>query len=102
MIIGGHPHVLQGIEIRNQVPIIYSLGNYWFNSASLDTCLVKVTFTKGKLSSWQFIPARQENCYTKVLDGSEKARVISYMRSLSPNVVIDDDGYLDISSIQAE
>ena len=100
MIIGGHPHVLQGIEIRNQVPIIYSLGNYWFNSASLDTCLVKVTFTKGKLSSWQFIPARQENCYTKVLDGSEKARVISYMRSLSPNVVIDDDGYLDISSIQ--
>ncbi|MCR5053374.1 MAG: CapA family protein, partial [Lachnospiraceae bacterium] len=29
-IIGGHTHCLQGVEYMGNVPIYYSLGNYWF------------------------------------------------------------------------
>ncbi len=96
IIIGDHPHVLQKIDIIDGVPCIYSLGNYLFNSSSLDTCLVQATIdTKTKtLKSFQFIPAYQSGCKTKKSDGSEKERVIRYMRSLSGNVTIDDDGYV--------
>ncbi|MBN1591386.1 MAG: CapA family protein [Pirellulales bacterium] len=29
MVIGHHPHVLQGLEMRNGAPIVYSLGNFF-------------------------------------------------------------------------
>ncbi len=96
LIIGDHPHVLQKIDIIDGVPCIYSLGNYLFNSSSLDTCLVTATIdTQTKtLKSFQFIPAYQSGCRTKKLDGSEKDRVINYMRSLSTDVTIDDEGFV--------
>ncbi|MDO4939812.1 MAG: CapA family protein [Lachnospiraceae bacterium] len=99
LIIGDHPHVLQKIDIVEGVPCIYSLGNYLFNSSSLDTCLVQATIdTESKtLKSFRFIPAYQSGCKTKKLDGSEKERVIRYMRSLSDSVEIDDEGYLYLS-----
>ena len=31
MIVGHHPHVVQNVEIRSQVPIFYSLGNFIFD-----------------------------------------------------------------------
>ena len=96
LIIGDHPHVLQKIDIIDGVPCIYSLGNYLFNSSSLDTCLVTATIdTQTKtLKSFQFIPAYQSGCRTKKLDGSGKDRVINYMRSLSTDVTIDDEGFV--------
>lgn len=32
LVLGAHPHVLQGIEIYNGVPIVYSLGNFIFDA----------------------------------------------------------------------
>ena len=31
VIIGNHTHCLQGLEVYNDVPIYYSLGNFWFD-----------------------------------------------------------------------
>ncbi|MFH1631846.1 MAG: AmmeMemoRadiSam system protein B [bacterium] len=31
LIIGGHPHVPQGVEVINNVPVVYSLGNFVFD-----------------------------------------------------------------------
>ena len=41
LIIGDHPHVLQPIGYQGDVPVVYSLGNYLFNSKTLDSCLVE-------------------------------------------------------------
>lgn len=94
LIIGDHPHCLQPIQYVNGVPVIYSLGNFWFNSKQVDTCLVKATVNEKGLQSLQFIPALQKDCTTSILYGSEKERVLSYMRSISPGVTIDEDGYI--------
>ena len=94
LIIGDHPHVLQPIASVSGVPVIYSLGNYWFNSGTCDTCLVKVTLLGGELKSFQFLPAKQAGCYTKLLSGTEKERALSYMRSISGTVSIDGDGFV--------
>ncbi len=95
LIIGDHPHVLQGIDTADGVPVIYSLGNYLFNSKAQDTCLFEAVVdpvTSGLLSL-RFLPCRQEGCRTRLLSGAEKQRVIEYMRTLS-GVPIDDEGYI--------
>nr|WP_308625297.1 CapA family protein [uncultured Eisenbergiella sp.] len=96
LIIGDHPHVLQGIAYFGETPVIYSLGNFLFNSKTLDTCLVKVTLDSesGTLKSFQFIPALQKDCYTSLLAGGEKDRVIRHMQNLSPEVFIDGEGFV--------
>ncbi len=45
VIIGSHSHCLQGMEYYNGKPIIYSLGNYWFNSKTLDSMLIQLHFS---------------------------------------------------------
>lgn len=94
LIIGDHPHVLQPLANVEGVPTIYSLGNYWFNSSTLNTCLVKVKIRDGEMQSFQFLPARQSNCYTQLLFGAEKDAVLEYMRSISGTVTIDAEGYV--------
>lgn len=94
LIIGDHPHVLQKIEIINDVPVIYSLGNFWFNSRPIDTGMVKVTLTADGLQSYQFIPCLQSNCRTTLLSGEEKERVLGEMRRMSEGVQIDAEGYV--------
>ena len=42
VIVGSHPHVLQPWEIVEGVPVVYSLGNFWFNSETLDTAIASV------------------------------------------------------------
>ena len=96
LIIGAHPHVLQGISYEGNVPVFYSLGNYLFNSRTLDTCLVTVSVdpATAQILDLEFVPASQSGCRTTELEGSEKARVLQYMQSLSPGVQIDGEGHI--------
>lgn len=96
LIIGDHPHILQRIELIQGVPVIYSLGNFWFNSKTIDTGLVKVTITDEGLQSFQFVPCLQSGCTTTLLTGQEKVRVLDEMRRMSENVEIDEDGYVNL------
>ena len=94
LIIGDHPHVLQKIDYIGDVPVYYSLGNYLFNSKTQDTCLVTVSIDPqtAQICDMVFTPALQSGCRTVSLDGAERARVLEYMRSISPGVHIDDEG----------
>ncbi|MCM1181743.1 MAG: CapA family protein [Roseburia sp.] len=92
LIIGDHPHCLQRLDVVAGVPVIYSMGNYWFNSRTMNTCLVEISIKEGALERFQFIPCRQSDCRTKLLEGAEKEEALQYMRSISPNVEIDSEG----------
>lgn len=92
LIIGDHPHCLQGIAYFDDTPVIYSLGNFWFNSKTVDTGMVKVTIGPEGLRSFQFLPAVQSDCRVNLAYGEEKERILTYMRSLSPGVTIDQEG----------
>ena len=94
LIIGDHPHCLQRLDVVSSVPVIYSLGNFWFNSKTQNTCLVEITVNKDGMETFQFIPCIQNDCRTILLEGNEKDGVLNYMRGLSPNVLIDDEGYV--------
>ena len=94
LIIGDHPHCLQKMDSVEGVPVIYSLGNFWFNSRTQNSCVVKVSLRAGEIESFQFIPCRQSDCRTALLTGQEKTEVLDYMRTISPNVTIDEEGYV--------
>lgn len=94
LIIGDHPHVLQPIGYQGDIPVVYSLGNYLFNSKTLDTCLMEAVVGDEGLESLQFIPAKQSNCRVTKAEGAEKERILNYMRSISQEAVIDEEGYI--------
>lgn len=94
VIIGDHPHVLQGITYFDNTPCIYSLGNFWFNSSTLDTGMVELEVTKDGLKSFKFVPGIQSKCQTAFVGGTEGTRIINHMRNLSSGVIIDDNGYV--------
>ena len=92
-IIGAHPHILQALSWEGNVPVVYSLGNFWFNSKALDTGMVELDVAPEGLKNIRFVPCRQQGCGVSLLHDSEYNRLLDYMRSISPKVTIDDEGY---------
>lgn len=97
-IIGGHSHCLQGMEIYDGKPIIYSLGNYWFNSKTLDSMLIQLRFTgddNGGTVEVSVIPAIQTGAKTQIVtDAGEQERIYSFLEDISVNVEIDSNGVI--------
>lgn len=94
LIIGGHPHVLQKLDLIKGVPVVYSLGNFWFNSKTMNTCLMEVVLNGQGLKSLRFIPCIQTEKTTRLLEGAEGEALLQHMRDISPNVSIDEEGYI--------
>lgn len=93
-IIGGHTHCLQGFAYMDGVPIIYSLGNFWFSSSTQDTGLAKVTIDESGKLKLSFIPCIQENIKTSlVTDAAQRQRILDFMRQHSADgVTVTEDG----------
>jgi len=99
VIIGGHTHCLQGFSYIEGVPVLYSLGNFWFSSTKLETGMAQIRIQKDGSIKLRFLPCMQENTETKLLTKeSEKRQILDFMRSLSDEVEIDDDGYVTNSA----
>ncbi|WHH56886.1 CapA family protein [Petroclostridium sp. X23] len=87
MILGHHPHVLQGIEIYKGKPVIYSMGNFIFDQnekANNESMMVDMDFTNGKLSRLEMLPlqiiAKKQTVFAKDEDA---ARIMGYVKKLS-------------------
>ena len=101
VVIGAHSHCLQGMEYYDGKPIIYSLGNYWFNEKTLDTMLLLLHFSGDDSETQltvQVIPAVQSGCRTTYAsEFSEQRRIYDFLESISVNVEISDEGIVTIS-----
>lgn len=95
-VIGAHSHCLQGMEYYDGKPIIYSLGNYWFNEKTLDTMLLQLHFEgDGEQSrlTVQVVPAVQSGYRTVyAAEATEQRRIYDFLESISINVEISDEG----------
>lgn len=98
LVVGHHPHVLQGIEQYNGKNIVYSLGNFCFggnrNPSDKDTMIFQQTFTfeNGSLvqdNVTNIIPCslssvKEYNDYQPTpLEGSEAERVMQKIEEFS-------------------
>lgn len=95
-VIGAHSHCLQGMEYYKEKPIIYSLGNYWFNEKTLDTMLLELHFKGDDLDGQltvRIIPAVQSEYQTTIVkEEKEQERIFSFLEKISINVEIDEQG----------
>lgn len=94
-VIGSHAHVLQGMEFYQGKPIIYSLGNFWFNEKTLNSCIFEIDISSedASLQGVRFIPCIQTGCRTVRPDTEEKRREIcDFMEGISFGVEIDEVG----------
>lgn len=90
LVLGHHPHILQGVEVYKGGLIIYSLGNYAFGSFSKRTtrsAVAQITFRDNKFYKLRMIPLSVDN--TQVLfqptpiKGKAADKVVTYLQKLS-------------------
>ncbi|MCH5269368.1 MAG: CapA family protein [Lachnospiraceae bacterium] len=94
-IIGSHPHVLQGIGYVDGKPVVYSLGDFWFNRETKYTAIVNLEVTIDGISELSVLPCIQEGYETHYIgDALGQEAFYEYLRTLSPEAEIDDDGII--------
>ncbi len=85
LIVGHHPHVLQGAEIYKGRPIAYSLGNFIFGGNSrkdYDTAVLKVAL-KDRQMKVEFLPVEVRNYQPQVVGGDRGAQILKHIDDLS-------------------
>lgn len=93
IVIGGHPHVLQGIEYVDGKPIIYSLGDFWFNHETKYTGVLKLQISQSGLEEMSFVPCLQTGFTTQYISESDKQQELyNFLEDLSIGVEIDENG----------
>ena len=109
LVLGCHPHVLQGIEEYKGKFIVYSMGNFCYggnkNPPEKESMIFQTTFTfidgvlqpemKGKVIPCQLSSVTSQNDYSPiVLEGDKAQQVIDNLNKYSEglNTVIEDDG----------
>jgi poly-gamma-glutamate synthesis protein (capsule biosynthesis protein) len=115
LVLGHHPHVLQGIENYRGKWIVYSLANFCFganrNPVDKDTILFQQTFsfddsnelveTKAQIIPCSISSISERNDFRPTpATGEEAIRILDRMRTYSRdmNVLIEEDGTLSIAN----
>ena len=92
-IIGSHPHVLQGLEFVDGKPVVYSLGDFWFNAETKYTTIATLRVTIDGLEELNVLPCIQEGYETHYIsDEAGQSAFYNYLRELSPGTVIGENG----------
>ena len=92
LVVGCHPHVLQGFEYYKGVPIIYSLGNYLFDNRTGQTVLLEAGFSDENPPTVSLVPCQRSGGVLKALQ--EPAALYQKLTELSFDVSVDADGVL--------
>ncbi|AZH28897.1 CapA family protein [Paenibacillus sp. M-152] len=97
LVIGGHPHVLQGMEQYKGKWIAYSTGNFIFSKSTVpatwDTAIFQATCTRNGDCKMKLTPYRAELGQPIPLKDVEASKILQKVTALSPsNVSIGVDG----------
>ncbi|KAF6559358.1 CapA family protein [Paenibacillus sp. EKM202P] len=97
LVIGGHPHVLQGMEQYKGKWIAYSTGNFIFSKSTVpatwDTAIFQATCTRNGDCKMKLTPYRAELGQPIPLKDVEASKILQKVAALSPsNVSIGVDG----------
>lgn len=94
-VIGCHPHVMQGLEFYKGKPIAYSLSNFWFSRATVESALLKLHLDNDGEVKLQLLPVLAKNNYTYLItEENEKADYFDFIKKISFDIEIDEDGFI--------
>jgi poly-gamma-glutamate capsule biosynthesis protein CapA/YwtB (metallophosphatase superfamily) len=85
LVVGHHPHVLQGAEVYKGRPIVYSLGNFIFGGNSIsdyDTAALKVSL-KDEQMRVEFLPVQVRGYQARVVNGQAGQQILGQITGVS-------------------
>lgn len=96
IIMGHHPHVVQGIEMYNGKPIFYSLGNFIFSTSRLNisnkTVMAKVAVnSKGEVESVRVVPGTITEGRPLPMDEKQAAEFMEHLDRFNINFKLSGD-----------
>ncbi|MEW6661486.1 MAG: CapA family protein [Bacillota bacterium] len=102
VILGHHPHTLQGVEVYNNTLIVYSLGNFVFDQThrqiTQEGLLIELEVKKTGIEKAWVVPIYLPECQPRVAVGLDADRILGKTARLSANL----GTHLKISSGRAE
>ncbi len=100
LVVGSHPHVLQGFEQYKGKWIAYSLGNFIFttnrNEKTWDSGILTATCTKNAACDLQFLPVLTKYAQPKPMTGKQAETLLQRLSKASYQVKIDNSGKIQL------
>lgn len=105
LVVGTHPHVIQGVELWKGTPIVYSLGNLVFFSQGEEGrkgLFAGCDFDGGRLTSLELVPLSVEGARPAGAVGAAAEGILREVASASPGVEIEispheNKGYIKLT-----
>lgn len=94
LVIGSHPHVLQGFEYYNNKLIVYSLGNFIFSQTIPQTALLSVEVDEQNNAKVKVTGCETVNGKTMELSGEKEKNLYEYLSSISEKAYVTEEGYI--------
>lgn len=96
LVIGGHPHVLQGLESYKGKWIAYSTGNFIFTKSNdpktWETAVFQASCSKAGDCDLRLVPYKTEVGQPVPMNEEERAQLWSELEAISPGVRIKESG----------
>ncbi|WP_409345676.1 CapA family protein [Paenibacillus sp. MBLB4367] len=96
LIVGGHPHVLQGFETYKDKWIVYSLGNFIFTTNDVaktwETIILEASCTKERQCEVKAVPVLTKWAQPVPLEGEAGAALLQRLSSISYGAKVGADG----------
>lgn len=96
LVIGGHPHVLQGLESYKGKWIAYSTGNFIFTKSkdpnTWETAVFQASCSKAGDCDLKLVPYRTEVGQPVPMNEAERTQLWSELEAISPGVRIKESG----------
>lgn len=94
VIIGGHPHCLQGVEYYKGTPIFYSLSNFSFSSKVVNSAVLNLEITIDGIKQAKYIPCMESGGKTYQCDKGDDnyTRIVELLNRVSADANIDENG----------
>lgn len=105
LVLGHHPHVLQGVERYKDGIIFYSLGNFVFDRqiqrGTDETIIVNFTIKDKNLSQVEIIPAKIRKCQPYIVGDKEGEHILNRLKLYSDGMNTDINirnsiGYIEL------
>lgn len=92
LVVGSHPHVLQGIACQEGAPVFYSLGNFIFGRSIEETAALEVTVDEDGVPHCRLVAAYAADGKTCAMESEQAAALYASLDDLSPGVTVEADG----------
>jgi poly-gamma-glutamate synthesis protein (capsule biosynthesis protein) len=87
LVVGHHPHVLQGYTNEGNSLVAYSMGNFVFDfmeGSQLETAILDVTLTADGVTEFSWIPIVIERGLPRPAVGAEITRIMARLKPTQP------------------